>query len=68
MQTQTVSSNQHNWRLATVLEAAGIGRSTLYRLVAKWEFPLPRQLSPRRVAWNPVEVTNWIDSRPKAAR
>lgn len=38
-------------RLPTVMQATGLGRSTIYRLVSKGAFPPPVHLGPRAVAW-----------------
>ena len=44
-------------RLPTVMQATGLGRSTIYRLVASGGFPPPVHLGPRAVAWR------WSDHR-----
>jgi prophage regulatory protein len=38
-------------RLPTVLAATGLGRSTVYRLIAAGAFPAPVRLGPRAVGW-----------------
>jgi prophage regulatory protein len=39
-------------------------RVHIRRLAARGQFPQPRQLSARRVAWIASEVAAWIASRP----
>ena len=41
----------------------GIAESTLYRLIARSEFPRPVKLGPRRVAWPESEVDQWCEER-----
>ena len=51
-------------RLPSVLRLTGLGRSTLYRLIAACSFPAPVRLSKRAVAWRASEVEVWSQSRP----
>ena len=48
-----------------VLAAVGVGRSTLYALIAAGGFPQPIKLTPsgRAVAWPSSVVKAWIDER-----
>jgi prophage regulatory protein len=63
-------------RLPTVLQATGLGRSTIYRLMADGAFPQPVHLGPRAVAWRWSDLDQWSASRqsdscglrPRAAR
>ena len=55
-------------RLPTVLHATGLGRSTLYRLVAAGSFPAPIRLGARAVAWRWVDIDHWSSSRPSTHR
>ena len=41
----------------------GIAESTLYRLIARNEFPRPVKLGRRRVAWPESEVEQWCQER-----
>lgn len=45
-------------------EFVGIGQTTLEKLVRKDEFPKPRMLSNKRVAWLVRELEAWAESRP----
>jgi prophage regulatory protein len=50
-------------RLPTVLQATGLGRSTIYRLVASGEFPAPIHVGRRAVAWRWADLDRWSASR-----
>ena len=49
--------------LPTVIQATGLGRSTIYRLVANGAFPPPVHLGPRAVAWRWSDLDRWSESR-----
>jgi prophage regulatory protein len=51
-------------RLPEVKTRTGLGRSSIYRLVATGAFPRPRKLAERAVAWRASEIETWIESRP----
>jgi prophage regulatory protein len=51
-------------RLPTVLAATGLGRSTIYRLIANGSFPAPVRLGPRAVGWRWSDLDRWTNSRP----
>lgn len=53
-------------RMPTVVRLTGLGRSTIYRLIAARQFPSPVRLSPRAVAWRREEVTRWSEARTPA--
>lgn len=55
-------------RLPAVLRLTGLGRSTVYRMVADETFPAPVKLAKRAVAWRHGDVRRWTDERPKASR
>ena len=50
-------------RLPTVMQATGLGRSTIYWLVASGAFPAPVHLGPRAVAWRWTDLDRWSESR-----
>ena len=50
-------------RLPTVIQATGLGRLTIYRLVADGSFPRPVHLGPRAVAWRWSDLDQWSESR-----
>ena len=41
-----------------------LSEATIQRMVREGEFPKPRQLSGRRVAWLVREVEEWAENRP----
>jgi len=50
-------------RLTDVIERTGLGRSTIYKLMAEDDFPLNVSLGARAVAWVEQEIEDWIFSR-----
>jgi len=50
-------------RLPVVLRVTGLGRSTIYRLIADGSFPAPVRLGPRAVAWRWSDLDRWTQSR-----
>lgn len=50
-------------RLPGVMKMTGLGRSTIYRLMAQQQFPLPVKLSARAVGWKAQELGSWCESR-----
>ena len=47
-----------------VAECVALSETTIEKLVRQDEFPKPRVLSGRRVAWLLREVEEWAESRP----
>ena len=54
-------------RMPTVMRMTGLGRSTIYRLIADRKFPSPVRLGPRAVAWRRVDLDLWSEARPIAS-
>lgn len=52
-------------RLPDVTRRTGLSRATIYRRIAASEFPAPRTLGPRMVAWREADVSAWIEARPE---
>lgn len=50
--------------MPTVMRMTGLGRSTIYRLIADQKFPCPVRLGPRAVAWRRTDLDRWSDARP----
>lgn len=46
----------------------GLGRSSLYALIAGGQFPTPIRLSTNTVGWLEHEIDGWIAERTKASR
>lgn len=54
-------------RLPAVMRLTGLGRSTIYRLVAEQRFPGPVRLTTRAVAWRRTDLDLWTGTRPAAS-
>lgn len=46
----------------------GLGRSSIYALIADGQFPAPIRLSTNTVGWLEHEIDAWIADRTKASR
>ncbi len=53
-------------RIGAVTRFTGLGRSTIYRLMAESRFPSPVKLSTRAVAWRRSDLDRWSAERPPA--
>ena len=53
-------------RMPEVSRLTGLSRTSVYRLIAKGQFPRPKKLTEHASAWREDEVQDWIDSRPVA--
>jgi len=51
-------------RMAAVVRMTGLGRSTIYRLMAEDKFPSPVRLAKRAVAWRRIDLEVWSAERP----
>ena len=51
-------------RMPSVMRMTGLGRSTIYRLIADRKFPSPVRLGPRAVAWRRADLDQWSEARP----
>jgi prophage regulatory protein len=54
-------------RMHSVIKITGLGRSTIYRLMAIHEFPCPVRLTSRAVAWRSSDIDAWSEKRPVVA-
>ena len=54
-------------RLPSVVRRTGLGRSTIYRLMAERKFPSPVKLAGRAVGWRRSDLDRWSEARPSAA-
>ncbi|WP_158742782.1 AlpA family phage regulatory protein [Acidisphaera sp. L21] len=52
-------------RYPEVVRRTGFCRSSIERLVRTSDFPAPRKIGERAVAWLESEVTAWMQSRPQ---
>lgn len=55
-------------RINAVMRVTGLGRSTIYRLMADRQFPIPVRLSKRAVAWRRSDLERWSEGRPIATQ
>ena len=51
------------YRLPAVCEITGLSKATIYRLLARGEFPARVKLSPRCVGWRVAEIDAWLAAR-----
>jgi prophage regulatory protein len=54
-------------RMSSVMQMTGLGRSTIYRLMANQQFPCPVRVGVRAVAWRRSELDVWSQTRPAAS-
>lgn len=50
-------------RLEEIMQMTGLGRSTIYRLMAQGKFPMKLDLGPRSVGWLESELHEWLQSK-----
>jgi prophage regulatory protein len=53
-------------RLPAVIRITGLGRTTIYRMVAEKKFPSPVRLGARAIAWRKTDLDQWSNTRPHA--
>jgi prophage regulatory protein len=51
-------------RMSTVLRLTGLGRSTIYRLIAEDKFPAQVRIGTRAVGWRWNDLERWSAARP----
>ncbi len=51
-------------RMPSVIRQTGLGRSTIYRLIAHEKFPRPRRIGERAVGWCQSDLDSWHEARP----
>lgn len=51
-------------RMWDVTRMTGLGRSTIYRLVAQDKFLSPVRLANRSIAWRRTGLEQWSEARP----
>lgn len=50
-------------KITDVVAETSLSRATIYRLIAKGDFPSPIRVSPQRVAWSESSVQGWKDQQ-----
>jgi prophage regulatory protein len=53
-------------RFEAVRAQTGLSRTTIHRLIKSGDFPSPKRLGVRAVAWLSSDVARWRDGRPDA--
>ena len=51
-------------RITGVVRLTGLGRSTIYRLIAAQTFPAPVKLAGRAVGWRRSDLDSWSAAQP----
>ncbi len=55
-------------RRSEVERETGLSRPTIYRLMSTGQFPRPRRIGVRAVAWPSSEIEAWKDARPRTEK
>ena len=53
-------------RLPEVEDLSGVGRSTIYKLKNKGQFPQSVKIGPHAVRWYLDEILDYINTRPRS--
>lgn len=61
------NQNDDLLRMPDVVQRTGLGRSTIYRLMATKQFPMPVRLASRAVGWRRADLDRWSESLPTVA-
>ena len=54
-------------RMPSVVRFTGLGRSTIYRMIAAKAFPGPVKLGSRAVGWRWSDLDAWSEARPASS-
>jgi len=52
------------YSMASLTQLLDLSRATLYAMIARGQFPAPRQMTARRACWDAKEVHAWLKARP----
>ncbi|QFZ84656.1 AlpA family phage regulatory protein [Variovorax paradoxus] len=66
MSTEAVSPLPEVLRRKHLKDATGLSPSTVYRMIARKEFPAPVQLSTQAVGWLRSEIDAWRAARAES--
>jgi prophage regulatory protein len=61
--TEAVCTTLSLLRLPRVKERVGFGKSQIYKLIRRGEFPAPARIGKRSVAWSAQAIDAWIRER-----
>lgn len=53
-------------RMPSVVDATGISRAGIYRLLVAGQFPEPVQLTERSIGWYAIDIRRWLAQLPTA--
>lgn len=59
---------ERHLRRRAVEEITGLGRSTIYDLMGRGQFPRPVKLSTKTVAWPESVIATWLAERAEASK
>ena len=62
-----VSPSDNYVRFPDVKSCTGLSRTTIHRMVKSGDFPSPRRIGKRAVAWLSSDLARWRADRPEAA-
>ncbi|MFV0284443.1 MAG: helix-turn-helix transcriptional regulator [Castellaniella sp.] len=68
MQPQQQNQQITLLRLPAVMARIGYGRSKVYDMIGKGEFPPPIKMGARTVAWPSDQIDTWIAERIQSAQ
>ena len=60
--------NDRFLRISEVIFVTGLSKATLYRLMAKGQFPKQIKISSGAVGWRESEVMDWLDQKTAESR
>jgi prophage regulatory protein len=63
----TIATDDSYVRLPGVQKTVGLSRSSIHRMVKSGDFPMPRRIGKRAVAWLSSDLARWRADRPEAA-
>ena len=63
-----MSDDLRYMRLEDVVHTTGVGKSTLFNLIKRGEFPAPIRVLPNTSRWLSDEVQEWIKQTSRRAR
>ncbi len=66
-QTEDLGRVRRTIRASAVVDATGLSRVTLWRKIAKGQFPAPVQLGKNSIGFYEDEVAAWLESRPRVS-
>lgn len=53
-------------RLSEVCSSVALAKSAIYERIAAGTFPRPVSVGPKAVRWRQSEISEWVESRPRA--